>query len=89
MMIIPNTLYFSRIDTLSDTRNEETGEACIANISPLERQKRMRFGIVQFAISLVILAVLVILNVNPLWRFPLLLMFTAAATGYFQAKDKT
>ncbi len=65
------------------------GEVCIANISPKERQKRMRFGIVQFAVTLVILIVLVALDVNPLWRLPLYFLFSAAAAGYFQAKDKT
>jgi hypothetical protein len=43
----------------------------------------------QLAISLVILAVLVALDVNPLWRLPLFFLFGAAAAGYFQAKDKT
>jgi len=65
------------------------GEVCIANISPKERQIRMRFGIVQFVVSLVILVVLVVLDVNPLWRLALYFMFSAAAAGYFQAKDKT
>ena len=67
----------------------DVGEVCIANISPKERQKRMRFGIVQLAITLVILVVLVVLDVNPLWRLPLFFLFSAAAAGYFQAKDKT
>lgn len=65
------------------------GEVCIANISPRERQIRSRFGIIQLAIGLVILAVLILLEVNPLWRLPLLFVFGAAASGYFQAKDKT
>lgn len=65
------------------------GDVCIANISPKERQIRMRFGITQLVITLVILAVLVALDVNPLWRLPLFFMFSAAAAGYFQAKDKT
>jgi hypothetical protein len=65
------------------------GDVCIANISPKERQKRMRFGITQLAVTLVILAVLVALDVNPLWRLPLFFLFSAAAAGYFQARDKT
>ena len=65
------------------------GEVCIANISPKERQKRMKFGVAQLAVTLVILAVLVVLDVNPLWRLPLYFFFSAAAAGYFQAKDKT
>ena len=69
--------------------NGDAGEVCIANISPLERQKRLRFGIQQFVISLVILGVLIVLHVNPIWRLPLLLLFWALAVGYFQARDKT
>jgi len=40
-------------------------------------------------ITLAILGVLMAFGVNHLWRLPLLLMFWASATGYFQAKDKT
>jgi hypothetical protein len=32
---------------------------------------------------------MILLDLNPLWRLPLLLMFWAAASGYFQARDKT
>ena len=73
----------------SSNRKEETGEVCIANISPLERQKRLRFGIQQLIVTLVILGVMILLHLNPLWRFSLLFLFWAAATGYFQARDKT
>jgi hypothetical protein len=49
----------------------------------------MQFGFYQLIASLIVLAVLVILDVNPLWRLPLFFMFAAAASGYFQAKEKT
>lgn len=65
------------------------GDVCIANISPRERQIRMRFGMTQFAISLGILVALLVFGVNPFWRLLLFFPFSAAATGYFQAKDKT
>ena len=68
---------------------EEAGEICISNISPLERHKRLMFGIQQLALTLLVLGVLIALHVNPLWRLPLLFMFWAAAVGYFQARDKT
>ena len=73
----------------SPNRKEETGEVCIANISPLERQKRLRFGIQQLIVTLVILGGMILLHLNPLWRLSLLFLFWAAATGYFQARDKT
>jgi len=90
MISTASPTYFSiKPNNPSPTEEEQIGEVCIANISPLERQKRLRFGLIQFAITLVILAVLVALHVNPLWRLPLLLLFWTAAIGYFQARDKT
>ena len=83
-----NLAYFSNWNIPSESQ-EDAGEVCIANISPAERQKRLRFGIQQLIVTLVLLAVLILLHVNPLWRLPLLFMFWAAATGYFQARDKT
>ncbi|MFN8413260.1 MAG: hypothetical protein U0Z26_12805 [Anaerolineales bacterium] len=64
-------------------------EVCIANISPLERRKRLRFGIIQLAVTLVILAILLITGVDKIWRLPLFFLFAAAAGGYFQWRDKT
>ena len=83
-----NSAYFSDQKHFPQKR-ENAEEVCIANISPLERQLRLRFGIRQFVVTLVILAILIVLHLNPLWRLPLLFMFWAAATGYFQARDKT
>jgi hypothetical protein len=79
---------FSNLNNFSK-KEEVAGEVCIANISPLERQKRLRFGIRQLIFTLFILAVLILLHLNPLWRLSLLFLFWAAAVGYFQARDKT
>src|ERR1043165_306416 len=46
-------------------------------------------GIVTFVVSLIILAVLVFTGVSRWWRLPLFLLFTMAASGYFQWRDKT
>lgn len=85
-----NTTYFSD-RKLSDLPNEEEniGEVCIANISPLERKKRLKFAIQQFIVTLVILGALIALDLNPLWRLPLLFLFSASTTSYFQVLDKT
>ena len=83
-----NVAYFSDPKNLSEAQ-PEAGDLCIANISPAERQKRLRFGIQQLIVTLVVLAALIVLHVNPLWRLLLLFMFWAAAIGYFQARDKT
>jgi hypothetical protein len=87
-MTIADLTYFLEQNG-SSSKKEERREVCIANISPLERQKRMRFGIQQFIFTLLILGVLILLGLNPLWRLPLLFLFWAAAIGYFQARDKT
>ena len=73
----------------SSHKDEEIGEVCIANISPQERKKRAQFAIRQVIVTLFILGVLVILDVNPLWRLLLFFMFSAATTSYIQALDKT
>ena len=65
------------------------GAVCIPNISTAERRKRLTFGIVAFAISLALLAVLMTTGTSRLWRLPLLLLFWAASSGYFQWRDKT
>jgi hypothetical protein len=89
MSVITPAYFLDTKNTNSSQGNEDVGEVCIANISPLERQKRLRFGIQQFVVTIVILVILIALDVNPLWRLPLLLLFWASAVGYFQARDKT
>jgi hypothetical protein len=86
-----NTPFFADISPQKpfSRQEEEIGEVCIPNISPLERRKRLNFAIRQFITSLVVLGVLIVLDVNPLWRLPLFLMFSASAVSYFQARDKT
>jgi hypothetical protein len=70
---------------------EEGGnyEVCLANISPAERSKRLRFAIIQFAIGFIILAVLLIVGADKLWRLPLYVVFASAGASYFQWRDKT
>lgn len=75
---------------LSPKRNEEgIGEDCIANISPRERRKRLIGGVVQFVLTVGILAALIATGADRLWRLPLLLLFWGAASGFFQWRDKT
>jgi len=63
--------------------------ACIPNIGPHERRKRLNFGIGTIAVGGVISAALAIIRVHPLLRLPLFLVFYAGATGIFQAREKT
>ena len=67
----------------------ESADACIPNISPAERQKRMRFGILQLVITFGILAAMLAFGADKLWRLPLFAMFSAGAVSIFQALDKT
>ena len=80
--------YFGNFDR-DDTSAEQTGEVCIANISPRERQIRLNFAIRQLLFTLLILATMIALHLNPLWRLTLLFMFSASTVSYFQARDKT
>jgi hypothetical protein len=88
-MLENSLVYLIRFNTNSSSQDDGVEEACVANISPLERQKRLRFGITQFIISLVILGALIAFGADRLWRLPLLFLFWASAVGYFQARDKT
>ncbi len=85
-----NTAAFSinKSNGLSE-QDQERGEVCIANISPFERRKRLKFAIRQFFVTLAILGVLIVLGLHPLWRLPLFFLFSAATTSYFQVLDKT
>ncbi len=64
-------------------------EACVPNISPRERRKRLAFGIVAFAFALAGLAGLMSAHADRLWRVPLFLLFFGATVGFFQWRDKT
>lgn len=89
-MLTNNPVYFAKTDfNNSPPTDEEGDEFCISNISPLERQKRLRFGINQFIVTLVILGLLIAFDADRFWRLLLLFMFWTAAVGYFQARDKT
>jgi len=87
-MSITQTIFFSN-KSISNSQHDENNEACIANISPKERQLRKRAGVVFFAVALFVLSGLVALDVNPLWRLLLFFLFSAATTSYIQALDKT
>ena len=70
-------------------RDSDTTEVCIPNISPRERLKRLIGGVIPFVIALAVLSWLIAIDANRLWRLPLFLLFMAAASGFFQWRDKT
>ena len=70
-------------------KDDDNYGVCIANISPKERQKRLRFGMLELVVTLIVLAVLMVSGVDKLWRLPMFFMFSATAVTCFQAFDKT
>ena len=67
---------------------EEVGEVC-PNIDTKGRRRRLMFGIFQFVLAVVVLAVLIATGADRLWRLPLFFIFMGATVGYFQWHDKT
>jgi hypothetical protein len=66
-----------------------TNDACIPNISPVERRKRLLGGVVAFLIALAVLGTLMLTGVSRWWRIALFPLFMGAASGFFQWRDKT
>lgn len=71
------------------SQHESANTLCIANISPLERNKRLNFAVWQFVVTLCIFGAMLVLGLNPLWRLGLLFLFSASTVSFFQARDKT
>ena len=65
------------------------GSVCIANIGPNQQRLRLRFGLMMFALGIVIAALIILTGVDRAWRISLFLPFYLGAIGYFQARDKT
>jgi len=80
---------FSPAGAAPAPRHDEKGQECIANIDTAGRRQRLMAGIVELVFGAGLLAVLLALHANPLWRLPLLLVFWGAAVGFFQWRDRT
>ena len=63
--------------------------ACIPNLGPRERAKRLRFGLIALALSLAGATALLLLGAPRPLRLALFLPFWLAAVGIFQATEKT
>jgi hypothetical protein len=64
-------------------------EACIPNIGPRERAKRLRYGIVFAVIGLAAAAALIATGTPRIFRMVLFAPFFVSGTGVFQALEKT
>lgn len=74
----------------SDYEGEEGSyDVCIANISPKERRMRLNYGIGQLVFGFILLAILLVKDVDTLWRLPLFIVFASGAVSCFQSFDKT
>lgn len=62
---------------------------CIANIGPRERRKRLMFGMMALAASVVISFFFVFFGVRPVFRLPLFVPLFVGALGFFQYRDRT
>ncbi len=65
------------------------GAVCVANIGVRERRRRYLFGLQATGAGVLLAIALIGLHADPWWRLVLFLPFSAGATGYFQARDKT
>jgi hypothetical protein len=75
--------------TASSPQEHQQGQVCVANIDTQGRRQRLMAGVVQLVVGLGLLGLLLALHANPLWRLPLLLVFSGAAVGFFQWRDRT
>lgn len=66
-----------------------SGEACIANIGPRQRRRRLVGGLVALAIAAVLCAWLVASDAPRWWRLLLVLPLFGAASGVLQYREKT
>jgi hypothetical protein len=70
-------------------KKKSSDELCIPNINQVERRKRLAAGVIQFLVSLGILAALLVFGLSRWWRLLLLPLFMGAISGFFQWRDKT
>ncbi len=66
-----------------------SSQVCLENIGYRERMKRLRFGVRMMAISIVVAAALIAIGADHWWRLGLFFPLATAATGFFQAYEKT
>lgn len=72
-----------------DIHDKESLDACIPNISLVERRKRLLIGLIGLAVSLAVLGVMLATGLDRWWRLPLFFLFMGATSGFFQWRDKT
>ncbi|MEA2639300.1 MAG: hypothetical protein QOF51_694, partial [Chloroflexota bacterium] len=69
--------------------NVAEGQACIPNIGPRERRRRLLFGVAAVAVGAIASAILTSTGTQRWWRLPLFALFWVGGAGIFQARDQT
>jgi hypothetical protein len=67
----------------------DSPSACVANIGPRQRARRVRVGIVAFLVGALVIISVVAMGVARPWRLLAFLPLWAGALGIFQAREKT
>jgi hypothetical protein len=62
---------------------------CVANIGPREQRRRLIGGAIQLSVALLVLVVLLGTGQDRWWRLAVSPLFLAAASGFYQWRDKT
>lgn len=66
-----------------------TGTACIPNIGPRERRKRLVVGVVMLACGILLGAAMVAMGAPRVWRPTVFVPLLVGALGLLQARDNT
>jgi hypothetical protein len=72
-----------------ERRSDDMAEACVINIGPRERRKRLASGIVLLAASIGLATFLLATRAGHPWRLSLFPFLWMSGLGIFQALDKT
>ncbi len=89
MTMIKGFSFARLLDTRTGVPEQEDVAICVENIGPMERYKRLRFGVITLGVSL-LLAVLLVLLGTPHWtRLVLFIPLAVSAIGFNQARART
>ncbi len=85
-----NGFRFGRLLTSLTERSEQADVAlCVENIGPMERRKRLRFGVNMLGASLLVASLLLLFG-TPQWtRLILFIPLAVSAIGFDQARART
>ncbi len=84
------TFRFARLpDTRTEVPAQEDIDLCVENIGLMERHKRLRFGVIALAFSLLVAMLLLLLGAPQWTRLVLFIPLAVSAIGFNQARART